>query len=347
MGVFVSFCPQVGVLRWFTRSMTLSTCLRGMTKNSSFLRLWTFPWAIVYSFAVPWRFTRNKIVIFGFYVCFRELLPTVFVSRVDLQGPWYLVYFWEVWPRTCRFYILDLSFLHFRAIFVSYCPQFWGSVKIYKEYDNLYIFERNDKNSSFLRLWAFSWALAHSFGVPGWFTRSVTLNTCLRGMTKNSSFLHLWPFLWAIAHSFGVPGCLQGPWHSVHVWEAWPKTHHFCVLGTFSWSIAHSFGVPGWFTRSMTLSTCLRGMAKNSSFLRFRDIFVSYCPQFCGSMMIYKEYDSLYILERNAKKHVVFVFMAIFVSYCPQFWCPWVIYQAHDTQYIFERHDHELVVLTF
>jgi hypothetical protein len=28
----------------------------------------------------------------------------------------------------------------------------------------------------------------------------------------------------------------------------------------------------------MTLSTCLRGMTKNSSFLRFRAIFVSYCP---------------------------------------------------------------------
>jgi hypothetical protein len=64
-------------------------------------------------------------------------------------------------------------------------------------------------------------------------------------------------------------------------------------------------------------------------------------------MMIYKEYDSLYILERNAKKHVVFVFMTIFVSYCPQYWCPGVIYQAHDTQYIFERHDHKLVVLMF
>jgi hypothetical protein len=61
-------------------------------------------------------------------------------------------------------------------------------------------------------------------------------------------------------------------------------------------------------------------------------------------MMIYKEYDSLYILERNAKKLIVFVFMAVFVSYCPEFWCPRVIYQAHDTQYIFERHDQELLV---
>jgi hypothetical protein len=58
-------------------------------------------------------------------------------------------------------------------------------------------------------------------------------------------------------------------------------------------------------------------------------------------MEIYKEYDSLYILERNAKKLIIFASMAVFVSYCPQFWCPGVIYQAHDTQYIFERHDQE------
>jgi hypothetical protein len=48
-------------------------------------------------------------------------------------------------------------------------------------------------------------------------------------------------------------------------------------------------------------------------------------------MEIYKEYDSLYILERNHKKLVVFAFMAIFVSYCPQFWGAGVIYKAHDT----------------
>jgi hypothetical protein len=53
---------------------------------------------------------------------------------------------------------------------------------------------------------------------------------------------------------------------------------------------------------SMTLNTCLRGMTKNSSFLSFRAFLMSYCPLFCGSMEIYKEYGSLYILERNDKK---------------------------------------------
>jgi hypothetical protein len=157
-----------------------------------------------------------------------------------------------------------LAFLCFRAAFVSNCPLFWGSVDIYKEYDSLYILERNDKkNSSFLRLWPFTWTIAHSFGVPGWFTRAMTLST---------------------------------------FWVPWLKTRRFCVLGPFSWAIAHSFEVPGWFTMTMTLSTCLWGTTKNSSFWCFRAVFVSYCPLFWGSMDIYNEYDSLYILERNDKK---------------------------------------------
>jgi hypothetical protein len=65
-------------------------------------------------------------------------------------------------------------------------------------------------------------------------------------------------------------------------------------------------------------------------------------------MEIYKEYDSLYILERNdQKKLVIFACMAIFGSYCPQFWSSGVIYKAHDTQYMFERHDPKLVIFAF
>jgi hypothetical protein len=146
-----------GVPEWFTRSISLSTCLRGMTKNSSFL-------------------------------CFR-------------------------------------------AVFVRYCPLFWVSMEIYKEYESLYILERNDKKDlSFLRVWPFLWAIAHSFGVPGWSIRPMTLSTCLRGMKK---------------------------------------THSFCILGPFLWAITHSFGILGWFTRPITLNTFFRGMTKNLSFYAF------------------------------------------------------------------------------
>jgi hypothetical protein len=68
---------------------------------------------------------------------------------------------------------------------------------------------------------------------------------------------------------------LQGPWHLVHFLEGLQKTRCFCILGPFSWAIAHSFGVLDWFTWSMTLGTCLRGMTKNSSFFHFMAVSVS------------------------------------------------------------------------
>jgi hypothetical protein len=62
---------------------------------------------------------------------------------------------------------------------------------------------------------------------------------------------------------------------------------------------------------------------------------------------IYKEYDSMYILERNDKKLAIFTFMSVFMSYCPQFWGSGVIYKAHDTQYMFEKHDQKLIIFVF
>jgi hypothetical protein len=158
----------------------------------------------------------------------------------------------------------------------------------------------------------------------------MTLSTCLTGMTKNSLFLRLWSFLWAIAIVLWFWGGLDGPWHSVHVWEAWPKTCHFYIFELFSSAIVHSFGFSGWFsspwhlvlvwhawpktrhfciygrfcellptvlgfcgfTWPMTLSTCFRGMTKNSPFLRFRVVFMSYCPLFWVFEVIYKAHDT-------------------------------------------------------
>jgi hypothetical protein len=53
------------------------------------------------------------------------------------------------------------------------------------------------------------------------------------------------------------------------------------------------------------------------------------------------------MFERHDQKHVVFAFMAVFVSYCPQFSGSGVIYKAHDTQYIFERRDQKIVIFAF
>jgi hypothetical protein len=87
----------------------------------------------------------------------------------------------------------------------------------------------------------------------------------------------------------------------------------------------------------MTLSTYLRGMTKNSSFLCFRAVFMSYCPQFWGSWLIYNVHDTQYQFKRHAKNSSFLCFRAIFVSYCPLFWGSVEIYKAHDTEYILER----------
>jgi hypothetical protein len=138
---------------WFIRNMIVYTFSRGMIKNSLFLGLCPFSWAIAHSFGILGWFTRSMTLS----TCLRGMTK-------------------------------NSSFLRFRDVLVSYCPQFWGSVKIYKEYASLYIFERNDKKLIVFALWPFSWAFAHSFGVPMWFTRPMTHGIFLRGMNKKSSF---------------------------------------------------------------------------------------------------------------------------------------------------------------
>jgi hypothetical protein len=39
----------------------------------------------------------------------------------------------------------NLLFLHFWAVFVSYCPQFWVFWVIFKARDTQYMFERHDQ----------------------------------------------------------------------------------------------------------------------------------------------------------------------------------------------------------
>jgi hypothetical protein len=272
------------------------------------------PWHLVHVW-VTWPKTCHFCV----YGRFRELLTTILVFRSDLQGPWHLVHVWVARPQTRRFCILGsfswtishsfrvpgwftrtmtlrtylrgttktLTFCVFRAVSMSYCPLFWGFVDIYKEYDNMYILERNEKTRHFcvygrfhellptvsrfwgdlqgpwhlIHIWVawpcycilgpFSWAIAHSFGVPRWFTRPMTLSTSLIGMTKTSSFLRLGPFLWAIAHSFGVSWWFRRTMTRSTFLRGMTKNSPFCVLGPFSWAIAHCLGVPGTFTRNM------------------------------------------------------------------------------------------------
>ena len=175
----------------------------------------------------------------------------------------------------------------FMAVFMSYCPQFWGSRAIYNNLKTRYMLERYDpklvifvffghfhelfpivfgsqaelqgmqdpihvgeiwpKTRRFRVLWPFSWVISHSFLVLCGFARPVRPVTCLRDMTKNRCFRVLWPFSWAIAHYFGV----LGP-----------------------------------FTTTLIPDACWRDMTQNSSCLCFMAVFMSYWPHFWGSMEI-------------------------------------------------------------
>jgi hypothetical protein len=55
----------------------------------------------------------------------------------------------------------------FKGHFHQLLPIVFWSVEIYKEYDSLYILEKNEKNLSFLHLWPFSWAMPTVLGSRG------------------------------------------------------------------------------------------------------------------------------------------------------------------------------------
>jgi hypothetical protein len=170
---------------------------------------------------------------------------------------------------------------------------FWGSVDIYKEYDSLYILERNEKKT-------------HRLCVYGYFRELLPIVLRFQGDLQGRWHLvHVWvawpkthhfcilvPFLWAIAHSFGVLGDLQGPWHLVHIWVTWPKTHRFCVYGRFRELLRTNLGFQVYLQGPWHVLHVWVAWPKTHRFLRFRAVFTSYCPWFWGFGVIYKDYDT-------------------------------------------------------
>src|SRR4051812_48469590 len=185
------------------------------------------------------------------------------------------------------------------AVFMSYCPQFWGSRVIY-------MFQSYDQKLVFFAFYGhFHELLPHNFGVPGRFT-------CLRVMTKKSSFscfvdvfVSYCPQFWgSIAintfetyeqnvviftfYGFFMSYCrfILGFQGDLHVSDLGPKTRLFLHFMDIFMSYCHSFGITGRFT-------CFGFLTKIMSFLRFMAIFMRYCPQFWGSRVIYmfQSYD--------------------------------------------------------
>jgi hypothetical protein len=99
-------------------------------------------------------------------------LSTVLDFRGDFQGPWHLVHVWQAWPK--------LVVYAFMAVFVSYCPLFWGYGGIYMAHDTQYMFERHDQ--------------------------------------KLAIFTFLGRFRELLSTVLGSRGDFQGPWHLVLIW---------------------------------------------------------------------------------------------------------------------------------
>jgi hypothetical protein len=149
---------------------------------------------------------------------------------------------------------------------------------IYKVHDTQYMFQRHDQKLVFFALMAVFMSYCPQFWGSGWFTRSMTLSTCLRGMTKTRRFCVYGRICELLPTILGFRGDLQGPWYLVHVWEAWPKIHHFCILGPFLWTIAIVLGFQGDLQGIWQFVYSIEEWPKTHRFLRFRAVFISYCP---------------------------------------------------------------------
>jgi hypothetical protein len=119
----------------------------------------------------------------------------VFVSYCPLFWGYGGGFTWPMTLSTClKGMTKNLLFLHFRAVFMSYCPQFWVFGVIFKAHDTWYLFDRHDQKLIVFAFMAVFVSYFPLFWGSGEFIWPVTLSTCLRGMTKNLSFCIFGPF---------------------------------------------------------------------------------------------------------------------------------------------------------
>jgi hypothetical protein len=125
------------------------------------------------------------------------------------------------------------------ACFHELLPRCLGSRVNYNDLKNRYMFEGMSKTHCFCVLWPFSWAIAHTFGVPRGFSWHVRPDTCFRIITKKSSFLHFMVVFMSYCPQFLGSTVISNDRKTQYMFEA---------------------------------------MTKNSSFSCFMDVFISYCP---------------------------------------------------------------------
>jgi hypothetical protein len=137
-------------------------------------------WAIYEVRDTQYMFERcqQKLVVFACYCRFHEQFPTVLGFRGDLQGSWDPVHVWEALQKL-------LFFCCFRELLPTI---FWLRCNLKGPWDPIHVWEVSPKPRHFYFLWPFLWDIAHSFGIPARFTRTMRPYISLRGVTKNSSF---------------------------------------------------------------------------------------------------------------------------------------------------------------
>src|SRR3954464_14091760 len=124
-----------------------------MPKNSSFRILWSFSRVIAHSFWVSAGFACLERTL----TCLRDMTRNSPFSR-------------------------------FMAVFMSYCPQFWGYRAIYNDFKTRYMFESYAEKLVFFVFMAIFMSYCPRFLVPIGFARHVRPVTFLRDMTRNLPF---------------------------------------------------------------------------------------------------------------------------------------------------------------
>src|SRR3954463_5481956 len=118
MAIFMSYCPQFEVSRAFYSNLKTR-----------------------YMFEIY----DQKPVVFVFFGQFHDLLPAIFGIQAECL----------IRTLTClRDMTRKSSFSRFMAIFMSYLPQFYGSMAIYNNLETRYMFQSYDKKTRCFRvLW--------------------------------------------------------------------------------------------------------------------------------------------------------------------------------------------------
>ena len=104
---------------------------------------------------------------------------------------------WPIRPDTCLRDMTKKSSLRVLSLFHELLPIVLGFN------GDIHVSELWPKTHISCVLWAFSWVIAHSFGVAGPFTTTVSPDRFFRAWPSTRRFRVLWPFSWVIAYILG------------------------------------------------------------------------------------------------------------------------------------------------